>query len=225
MFTGLIEAICTIKSVRPGAGGLTLAIDLGRLAEDCKIGDSIAINGACLTIAELAGNLATFELSTETLTKSTLGRLKSSSPVNVERAMKATDRFGGHFVLGHIDGIATIKAIKRQGQSVLRSSAATKDEFADIELAADPELLNQMVVKGSVAVDGISLTIASMDENNFSVAIIPETLKKTTLGKAKIGDAVNIEIDIIVKTIKKQLEKILPQKQVLTVEKLREMGF
>jgi len=213
MFTGLIEAICTIKSVRPGAGGLTLAIDLGRLAEDCKIGDSIAINGSCLTIAELAGNLATFELSTETLTKSTLGRLKSSSPVNVERAMKATDRFGGHFVLGHIDGIATIKAIKRQGQ------------FADIEFAADPELLNQMVVKGSVAVDGISLTIASTDNSSFSVAIIPETLKKTTLCTVKVGDAVNIETDIIVKTIKKQLEKILPQKQALTVEKLREMGF
>lgn len=129
MFTGLIEEICVVKSVRPSAGGLMLAIDLGKLAQNCKIGDSIAINGVCLTIAELAGNLATFGLSTETLIKSTLSGLKPSSSVNVERAMKATDRFGGHFVLGHIDGIATIKAIKRQGQ------------FADIELAAEPELI------------------------------------------------------------------------------------
>ncbi len=127
--------------------------------------------------------------------------------------MKATDRFGGHFVQGHIDGTATIKAIKRQGG------------FADMEFAAEPELLSQMVVKGSVAVDGISLTIASLNRSSFSVALIPQTLKKTTLGTAKVGDAVNIETDIIVKTIKSYLDQILPQKQTLTVEKLKELGF
>ena len=213
MFTGLIELICTVKSVSRSAGASRVTIDLGKLADESEIGDSIAINGTCLTIAKVDGRLATFDLSTETLTKSTLGKLKPSSEVNTERAMKATDRFGGHIVQGHIDGVATIKAINRQGQ------------FADIKFAADPELLNQMVVKGSVAVDGISLTIASMNENSFSAAIIPETLKETTLGTAKIGDAVNIETDIIVKTIKKQLEKILAQEQPLTVEKLRELGF
>ena len=216
MFTGLIEAICTVKLVRQGGGGVLLAIDLGKLAEDSKIGDSIAINGVCLTIAELAGNIATFELSAETLRKSALGRLKPSSPVNVERAMKATDRFGGHFVLGHIDGTATISAIKRSGQ------------FADMDFAADRELLSQMVVKGSVAVDGISLTVAGMDEHSFSVALIPETLKKTTLGQAKVGDVVNIETDIIVKTMQKQLEYALdglPKKEKLTVEKLKQLGF
>lgn len=213
MFTGLIEAICVVKSARPNAGGLSLTADLGNLAEQRKIGDSIAINGVCLTIAELTGSLATFELSTETLARSTLGKLKPSSKVNVERAMKPTDRFGGHFVQGHVDGTATIKAIKRQGG------------FADIEFAAPPELLSQMVVKGSVAVDGISLTIAGIDQSSFRVALIPQTLKKTTLGTAKAGDAVNIETDIIVKTIKSYLDKILPQKQTLTVEKLRELGF
>ncbi len=213
MFTGLIEAICTVKSVRRSAGGLLLTIDLGKLADEGKIGDSIAINGVCLTITKLDGDLTTFDISSETLTKSNLGRLKPSSPVNVELALKATGRFGGHIVQGHIDGVGTIKAINKQGQ------------FADIKFAAGRELLNQMVVKGSVAVDGISLTIASMEENSFSATIIPETLKKTTLGTAKIGDAVNIEPDIIIKTIKKQLEKILPQKQPLTVEKLRELGF
>jgi riboflavin synthase len=214
MFTGLIEAICVVKPVGPNAGGVSLTVDLDNLAEQCKIGDSIAINGACLTIAYLGPQLiAGFEISAETLAKTTLGKLRSGSLVNVERAMKPTDRFGGHFVQGHIDGTATIKAIKRQGG------------FADIEFAAQPELLSQMVVKGSVAVDGISLTIVSLSQSSFSVALIPQTLKKTTLGTAKVGDAVNIETDIIVKTIKSYLDQILPQKQTLTVEKLKELGF
>jgi len=219
MFTGLIEAICKVTSVRPAAGppkGGLLTVDLGNLATDSKVGDSIAINGACLTIARLDGNLATFDISPETLARTALGRLTASSQVNVERAMKPTDRFGGHFVQGHIDDIATIKAIERKG------------EFADIKFAASPKLLDFMVVKGSVAVDGISLTVAGIDQDSFTVAIIPQTLKKTTLGMAKIGDMVNIETDIIVKTIKKQLESILggvSQRHTLTAEKLRQLGF
>jgi len=192
---------------------MLLVVDLGELANDSRIGDSIAINGACLTVAGLEGSLASFDLSAETLSKSALGGLKPSSQVNVERAIKATDRFGGHFVLGHIDGTATIKAIERRG------------EFADITFAAEVELLEAMVVKGSVAVDGISLTIASMDRAGFTVSVIPETIKRTTLGKAIPGDCVNIETDMIVKTIKKQLEEILPKKQRLSAERLRELGF
>ena len=214
MFTGLIETICKVTSVRPAAGGMLLTVDLGSLSADCKVGDSIAISGVCLTIAGLDGTLAAFEISPETLAKSTLGKLSSSSQVNVELAMKPADRFGGHFVLGHVDGVARIAAIERTG------------EFADIEFAADPELLSQMVVKGSVAVDGISLTVAAMDSAGFRVAIIPQTLKKTTLGVAKIGDLVNIETDIIIKTIKKQLESVLGgPKETLTIEKLRHLGF
>ncbi len=213
MFTGLIEAVCTVKSVRQSENTMLLTVDLGELAKDGRIGDSIAINGVCLTIAKLEGSIATFELSGETLAKSTLGKLKPSSQVNIERALKTGDRFGGHFVQGHIDGTATIRAIGKHGQ------------FADMKFAASAGLLDQMVAKGSVAVDGISLTIASMDKNSFSVALIPETLKKTTLSKIKIGDEVNIETDIIVKTVKKQLEKILPQTQPLTAEKLKELGF
>jgi riboflavin synthase len=192
---------------------MLLTIDLGELAEESKIGDSIAINGACLTIARLQDGLVDFELSAETLAKSTLSKLKPLSEVNVERAIKATDRFGGHFVQGHIDGTGTIKTIDKHG------------EFVDIKIAAEAELLDAMVVKGAVAVDGISLTIANMDQSCFSVAIIPATLKKTTLDKAKIGDCVNIETDIIVKTIKKQLENILPKKQPLTAERLKQLGF
>jgi len=192
---------------------MLLTVDLGELASDGRIGDSIAINGVCLTITSLEGGLATFELSGETLARSTLGKLKPSSQVNVERAIRAADRFGGHFVQGHIDGTATIKAIDKRGR------------FADIKFAAGAELLDAMIAKGSVAVDGISLTIAGIDRNSFTVALIPETLNKTTLSQVKIGDEVNIETDIIVKTIKTQLEKILPQTQSLTAEKLRELGF
>jgi len=213
MFTGLIEAICTVRSARQAAGAMRLTIDLGVLADGTKIGDSIAINGVCLTVAELTGSLTTFDISAETLTKSTLGKLNPTSQVNAERAMKATDRLGGHLVTGHIDGVATIKQIDR------------RVDFADMKFSAEPELLDQMVVKGSVAVDGISLTIADMNEKSFGVALIPQTLKRTTLGTAKIGDMVNIEIDVIVKTIKKQLEKILPKNQTLTVEKLKQLGF
>ncbi|MCJ7777022.1 MAG: riboflavin synthase [Sedimentisphaerales bacterium] len=225
MFTGIIEAVCAVKSIRYSGGGAVLTVDFGEMGRDCKIGnssrrrlaeperDSIAINGVCLTVADFTDGHATFEISTETLRISTLGRLKAGSIVNVERAMKAADRFGGHFVQGHIDGTATIKEINRSGQ------------FTDIEFTAGPELLDQMVVKGSIAVDGISLTIANMDDRSFSVALIPETLKGTTLGVAKAGDVVNIETDIIVKTIKKQLDKIVPHQQSLTVERLRELGF
>jgi riboflavin synthase len=213
MFTGLVEAICLVKSIRQASGGAVLTVDLGELGRDSKIGNSISINGVCLTISELSANTVTFQLGPETLKKSALGRLKPGSSVNVERAMKATDRFGGHFVQGHIDGTATIKAIKQTGN------------FADIEFSAEPELLDQMVVKGSVAVDGISLTIAGMNDRSFSVALIPETLKRTTLGTAKVGDVVNIETDIIVKTVKRQIDKIMPQKQPLTIERLKQLGF
>jgi len=213
MFTGLIETICTVKSVRRSAESMVLTIDLGKLADENKTGDSIAISGACLTIAKLQGSLASFDVSAETLAKSTLGKLKPSSEVNVERSLKASDRFGGHFVLGHVDGTATVDAIDKAGK------------FANIKFAAKSELLDAIVVKGSVAVDGISLTIAAVDIKSFSVSIIPETLKRTTLGKAKIGDCVNIETDIIVKTIKRQLDEILPKKQGLTAEKLRQLGY
>lgn len=213
MFTGLIEIICIVKSASRAGDSMVLTIDLGALADESKTGDSIAVNGACLTITRLQGSLASFDISAETLAKSTLGKLKSSSEVNVERSLKANDRFGGHFVLGHVDGTARIDSIDKSG------------EFAVIRFAARAELLDAIIAKGSVAIDGISLTIATVDQNSFSVSIIPETLKRTTLGKARIGDLVNIETDIIVKTIKKQLDEILPKKQGLTAEKLRQLGY
>jgi len=213
MFTGLIEMLCIVKSVRHAVGSMQLTVDLGKLADETKVGDSIAINGVCLTAAQLTGSVAVFDVSPETSRKSALGKLKAGSQVNVERAIKAGDRLGGHIVTGHIDGTATITAVHKQ------------DRFWNIKFSAPSMLLDQMVVKGSVAVDGISLTIASLDKGSFSAAIIPETLKKTTLGKTKIGDSVNIETDIIAKTVKKQLENMPGQQQKLTVERLKELGF
>lgn len=188
-------------------------VDLGPLAEDCRVGDSIAVSGVCLTVERLEGRSATFGVSPESLTRSTLGSLRPPARVNVERAMKATDRFGGHIVQGHVDGTGTVQSIKRLG------------EFADIEVAAGPELLEQMVEKGSVAVDGVSLTIASLGPQGFRVAAIPETLGRTTLDSARIGMRVNIEVDILVKIVRRQLEAVLPKQGPLTVERLRQMGF
>ncbi len=213
MFTGLIEAVCTVQSARQGPGTMRLSVDLGRLAHGARCGDSIAVNGVCLTIAQLEGTVAGFDLASETLAKSTLGSLRASCRVNVERAVGPAGRFGGHFVQGHVDGTATVSAIERRG------------EFVDMKFAAPPELLEQMVPRGSVAVDGISLTVAGMDRDSFTVAVIPVTLRETPLGTARPGDPVNIETDIIVKAVKKQLEKILPQSRPLTVERLKELGF
>jgi len=214
MFTGLIEAVCTVKSLTAGAAsGGTLVVDLGALAADSRTGDSVAVNGVCLTVTSLQGTVASFGVSPETLARSTLGTWRPPMPVNIERAMKPTDRFGGHFVQGHVDGVGTVRAVKRLG------------EFADIEFGVEPELLGQMVPKGSVAVDGVSLTIAGMEPGGFRVAAIPETLNRTTLGNAYIGGRVNIEVDILVKIVRRQLEAIMPPQAPLTVERLRQMGF
>lgn len=213
MFTGLIEKTGQVKSAVRSGDSMQLSVDIGDIADQCKIGDSVAINGACLTVTAVDGSIADFDVSGETLDKSTLSKLSSSSAVNIERAMKADGRFGGHFVQGHVDGTAKIERVVQQG------------DFWRMRFSADKNLLNQMVHKGSISVDGISLTIASMDGYGFEVAIIPETFKSTTLGKAKTGDLVNIEIDMIVKVIQKQLDNILPNDGGLTIDKLKDSGF
>jgi riboflavin synthase len=213
MFTGLIQQVCSVKSLVKSGDSAALTIDLDSLADQTKTGDSIAINGACLTVAKQAGSLATFDLSAETLTKTTLGKLTPASKVNVELAMKADARFGGHLVLGHIDGIATIKNIDK------------KNDFATLTFATPKSLLNLMIPKGSVAVDGISLTIAELKSDGFTAAIIPQTLHKTNLSFAKINSQVNLENDIIVKAVIRQLENMGLMKEKLTVDKLQQMGF
>jgi riboflavin synthase len=221
MFTGLIQQVCSVKTSPRDGNTAVLSVDIQQQAKvglprltsgDVKTGDSIAVNGVCLTVVKLEGSLATFDLSAETLSKTNLGKLTTGSKVNIEPAIRADDRFGGHFVLGHIDGVATIRSINKQG------------DFANIAFSAPKELLDLMLPKGSVAVDGVSLTIADLNDDGFTVALIPQTLKQTTLAEAKINQTVNIECDIIIKTVKRHLEKLSPQNR-LTIEGLRQQGF
>jgi len=213
MFTGLIQAVGKVTGVSQTAAGRRLSVDLSELAEGVKIGDSVAISGVCLTVAAVDNPVVVFDISGETLSKSTLGALRPGSMVNIELALRATDRLGGHFVQGHVDGTARVRSTVRHGQ------------FVDIAFTAEPGLLENIVAKGSVAVDGVSLTVADVNEQGFTVALIPETLEKTTLARAKVGDKVNIETDIIGKVVSRQLDKILPRRTKLTEEKLEELGF
>jgi len=213
MFTGIIEKVCTVKDIRRNASNMEISIDLAGLTEDVKLGDSVAINGTCLTAVKIQGSIVAFELSSETIAKSSLADIKPAQKVNVERAMKLSDRLGGHIVQGHIDGIATIKSISDKG------------DFKDITFSAGKELLDQMVTKGSVAIDGVSLTIAQMDSTSFKIAVIPQTLQETILGSAKVGNKVNIETDIIGKMVKKHVENLMPSKNVFTEDKLKELGY
>lgn len=212
MFTGIIETVGVVSNIRQNGPQMRLAVDLGPLAEGTQLGDSIAVNGVCLTVCKLASNVANFDVSTETVAKSSLKALNSGSTVNLERAMSAGGRFGGHVVQGHVDGTGRIASIQKQA------------DFATFRFTASPELLDQMVLKGSVAVDGVSITVAKLDSTGFEVAVIPTTLKETTWHKAIVGDVVNIETDILIKVVKKQLEKILPAGG-LTLDKLKECGF
>ena len=210
MFTGLIESVCKVDSAISKAGGMRLAINLGQAA---KCGDSIAINGVCLTVAGLKGAVAEFDVSAETLSKTTLGRLRVGSQVNIERAMSTGDRLGGHFVQGHIDAVGKVKKIERGG------------EFWKFVFETSKEIQDFLIPKGSIAVDGVSLTIVDTQGQNFTVAIIPATYENTIFKNYKAGDSVNIETDIICRIVKKQLDNVLGHKQGLTVEKLKELGF
>ena len=213
MFTGIIETVGMIKQVQPSGNQMRLSIDLNRIADGVHLGDSIAVNGVCLTISHLNGTVAQFDVSTETIEKTTLTKLKNGSVVNLERAMSAQGRFGGHIVQGHIDGLGKIAAIRKQA------------DFAQFRFEVPKELQAQIVLKGSVAVDGISVTVAKLDAAGFEVAVIPTTLKETTWHQSKIGDAVNIETDILIKITQRQLAAMLPDSKGLTIDKLREHGF
>jgi len=213
MFTGIIETVGIIKQVQPSGNQMRLSIDLDRIADGTRLGDSIAVNGVCLTISHLNGTVAQFDVSTETIEKTTLTKLKNGSVINLERAMSAQGRFGGHIVQGHIDGLGKIAAIQKQA------------DFAQFRFEVPKELIAQIVLKGSVAVDGVSVTVAKLDAAGFEVAVIPTTLKETTWHQSKIGDAVNIETDILVKITQRQLAAMLPDSKGLTIDKLREHGF
>jgi riboflavin synthase len=192
---------------------MLLQVELAELARQVKVGDSVSINGACLTVTQCERDEAWFQISQETLARTTLGSLRLGRLVNVETALRADGKFGGHIVQGHVDGTGKIEWVHKKG------------DFADMRLSVDASLLDEIVPKGAVAVDGVSLTVAALDNDGFTVALIPATLRDTTLGRAKPGDIVNIETDVIAKIVKKQFEKVLSGRDILTVEKLKELGF
>lgn len=206
MFTGIVEEIGTV--LKPKA---PLIVKVSKILEDIHIGDSIAVNGVCLTVTTYTGDSITLDVMNETYSKTNLGKLKTGDSVNIERAMSANGRFGGHIVSGHIDGTGTLSNITDDGIAKWLTITAKKD------------LLNYIIMKGSVTLDGVSLTVAYVDNSSFKVSLIPHTQSETTLLSKGIGSSINIENDIVGKyiehfTLKKNESNI-------TLDFLRENGF
>ncbi|MDD4842924.1 MAG: riboflavin synthase [Anaerotignum sp.] len=214
MFTGLIEEIGFIDKIASQNSGGQLVIQSKAIQEGAKLGDSISVNGVCLTVTNLTKTTFTADVMPETLKRSNLGGLQKGSPVHLERAMAANGRFGGHMVSGHIDGTGILSAKKQEGNAIR------------LFIQADAALLRQIIEKGSIAIDGVSLTVISVDKEQFSVGIIPHTGTQTILLNKKIGDKVNLETDIIAKYIQRFMENNNEkQEKPFTLEFLRENGF
>ncbi|MEM7455038.1 MAG: riboflavin synthase [Planctomycetota bacterium] len=193
MFTGLVEEKGTIEMITPLADAADLKISCNIVHEDVAIGDSIAVNGCCLTVVAIEANKLTFQAGSETLSRTNLGKLNEGSPVNLERSLSVGSRLGGHFVTGHVDAVGVVDQRDDHG------------EWSDIWFKVDAGLTRQMAGKGSVAVDGISLTLVKVEADRFSIQAIPHTLAETTLGERSVGDQVNIETDLLAKYVQQQL--------------------
>lgn len=195
MFTGIVEEIGTVRHVISGTNSGEIGIGASKVLENTKIGDSIAVNGVCLTVTSLKPDGFTADVMPETLRRTNLGQLKSGDVVDLERAMAADGRFGGHIVSGHIDGVGTITSIKKEENAVW------------VKIQADKNIIGLIVEKGSIAIDGISLTVAKLGSNDFQVSIIPHTKDETILLKKNVGDKVNLENDIVGKYVQRLLGK------------------
>jgi len=193
VFTGLIADLGSVAAVEQDGEGATLEIS-SQLAAELRVGDSIAVNGVCLTATDVDGAGFRAQAIAETLRRSSLGGLHAGARVNLELALRADDRLGGHIVQGHVDGVATVSAVRDEGFSRV------------LTLAVEPPLERYLVEKGSVAVDGVSLTVSSLGEDSFSVSLIPETLQRTNLGEIGEGAIVNIEVDILAKHVERLMQ-------------------
>ncbi|MCR5543837.1 MAG: riboflavin synthase [Eubacterium sp.] len=193
MFTGIIEETGTIKSIKKGSRSASLSISAKNIMDDVKVGDSIAVNGVCLTATSVSTSGFTADVMAETLRRSSLGALNPGDKVNLERAMLMNGRFGGHIVSGHIDGTGEISSFEKEDNAVW------------VTISTDKTILKYIIQKGSIAIDGISLTVAYVDDKVFKVSIIPHTAQETTLLSKKKGDIVNLENDIVGKYIDKLL--------------------
>ena len=205
MFTGIVEEIGTIRKIDKGVSSCSITVQADKVLYGSQVGDSIAVNGVCLTATGISGNIFTADVMPETLRRSGLGQLTGGSRVNLERAMAAGGRFGGHIVSGHIDGTGTIRELKREDNAVW------------VTIDCSPKILRYIIEKGSTAIDGISLTVAYVDDTCFKVSIIPHTAGETTLLDGKPGKVVNLENDVVGKYVEKLL---MPYKGDDTDEKL-----
>jgi riboflavin synthase len=217
MFTGIIEELGSVRSLEQRGEGVRLRVAARVVTEETREGDSIAVNGVCLTALEVRADSFAADGSRETLQRSTLGSLRAGSPVNLERAVTPTTRLGGHIVQGHVDGRGRFLSAEEHGGSWT------------VRVAYPPELTRYFVFKGSVAVEGISLTIAGLTDEYFEIAIIPKTWHVTNLSALRAGDAVNLEVDIIAKYVERMLtyghSDDAAQSAPLTVERLAELGY
>ena len=216
MFTGIVEEVGTLKAIRKGAHSAVLEIQAKVVLEDIHLGDSIAVNGVCLTATSFSPAGFTADVMHETLNRSSLAALRPGSRVNLERAMAANGRFGGHIVAGHVDGVGTVRRIEKDDNAIW------------FTIAAGPEILRYVVEKGSITIDGISLTVARVDADSFAISAIPHTVAVTVLADRKVGDPVNLETDIIGKYVEKLLRPApeAPQRKAgITKEFLTRYGF
>lgn len=194
MFTGIVEALATVASTQRQGPARRITLSHEPTAREARLGDSIAVNGCCLTVVEKTEETLTFEAGPETLVRTNLGTLEAGHRVNLERALTASAQLGGHFVLGHVDATGQVARVNRDG------------EWVTMWFQVPPEIAAALVPKGSVAVDGVSLTVVDVERDQFSVALIPYTLQQTTLGFRGVGDTVNLETDILGKYVAKFLE-------------------
>lgn len=217
MFTGLVEELGKVKAIARGVKSVRLTIEAHKVINDVKLGDSIAVNGTCLTVVKYNENCFTADVMPETVDRTALASLKIGTQVNLERTLSLGDRFGGHIVSGHIDGIGVISAKDKNDNAVI------------IQIATGPEVMRYIVKKGSIAIDGISLTIVDYGEDWFTVSLIPHSAAVTTLGFKKTGDTVNVETDVIGKYVEKLLGLNSTQQKAkannISIDFLQQNGF
>jgi riboflavin synthase len=194
MFTGIVEELGTVAGVEDQGDAIRLTIHTEHVLTDAGLGDSISVNGCCLTVAEKDGDTWTADVMQETLDKTSLAGVEVGDRVNLERAVTPTTRLGGHIVQGHVDGVGTVV------------SRTPSEHWEVVEVAMPPELARYLVDKGSITVDGVSLTVVEAREDGFTVSLIPETLARTTLGSRQVGDRVNLEVDVLAKHVEKLLQ-------------------
>lgn len=213
MFTGIVEETGNIKSIARGANSAVLTVEASEVLTDVHLGDSIAVNGVCLTCTSFTSTQFTADVMHETLNRSSLGQLRPGSKVNLERAMRADGRFGGHIVAGHIDGVGRITDIRRDDNAIWYT------------IDTPDEIMRYIIEKGSIAIDGISLTVAAVGSSWFKVSIIPHTAAQTTLSIKKPGDIVNLENDLIGKYVEKLIQPYNGKSSGITMEFLASHGF